>query len=196
MQCHSTAWLPGVTVLNKTTGLTRTQHWPGHVLIGRSWSKATSCESKTVSCAPHPPTFSHLTIDKSRRQVHTVVDRARYEGSYCTTKTSHIDSPHPKSHLCTRTHTHKRTQHWLGHMPTGHPWSKATWVKRGTNPCHPLDLQPSRQSPWESVPNGNSPYTTGLCQRNAIHELHNFISHRGSTNWKWFLHKQQTVLYS
>ena len=49
------------------------------MLIGRSWSKATSCESKTVSCAPHPPTFSHLTIDKSRRQVHTAVDHARYE---------------------------------------------------------------------------------------------------------------------
>ena len=66
--------------------------------MGHSWSKATSCESKTVSCASHPTTFSHLTIDKSRRQVHTAVDHARYE---VTAQPGLHTSTHPThSHTC------------------------------------------------------------------------------------------------
>ena len=64
--------------------------------MGHPWSKATSCESRTVSCVPHPPTFSHLTIDKSRWQVHTAVDHARYEVT-----------AQPRLHTSThRTHSH------------------------------------------------------------------------------------------
>ena len=79
------------------------------------WSKPMSCESKTVSCAPHPPTFLHLTIDKSRRQVHTAVDHALYE---VTAQPRLHTSTHPiHSRTCVnaRTRTNKHTQHWLGH---------------------------------------------------------------------------------
>ena len=80
-QHHVTTWTDTVGSPQQHNRPNTHTTWPGHVLMGgwRSWSKATSCESKTVSCAPHPPTFSHLTIDKSRRQVHTAVDHARYE---------------------------------------------------------------------------------------------------------------------
>ena len=55
----------------------------------RTHTKAMSCESKTVSCAPHPPTFSHLTIDKSRWQVHIVHEGSAQSGLRTSTHRTH-----------------------------------------------------------------------------------------------------------
>ena len=99
MQCHSTACTASSNTEQDNRPTTHTT-WPGHVLMGHSWSKATSWESRTVSCAPRPPTFSHVKMDlKQTASPHCRGPCTLW--SYRTTKTPHIDSPHPQSHLCT-----------------------------------------------------------------------------------------------
>ena len=98
------------TASSNTTDLTHTgTHAYTHV---RTWvhththTKAMSCESRTVSCAPHPPTFSHLTIDKSRRQVQTVVHVMKV----ATAQPRLHTLTHPThSRTCVHAHIHTNT---------------------------------------------------------------------------------------
>ena len=82
---------------------------------------ATSAESKNgFMCTIPTNILTHLTMDKSRQQVHTAVDHARYEVSYRTTRLHTATHPTHSRACVTRTHTYTQTHtHWLGHMPTG-----------------------------------------------------------------------------
>ena len=69
-----------------------------------------------------------LTSNDRQKQTASPHCRPRYEGIATAQPRLHTSTHPTHSHTFVHAHIcmHKRTQHWLGHMPTGHPWSKAT----------------------------------------------------------------------
>ena len=109
---------------------------------------ATSAESKNgFMCTIPTNILTHLTVDKSRRQVHTAVDHARYEVSYRTARTPHIDSPHPQSYLCTRllyVAVNKRKR-----LSSTQLCARPTLSSNGTSRCSVVFRRMSTAFTWE-----------------------------------------------